>query len=655
MQPKKPRFNPLVIAIVLAAVLMVWSVLGGTGGSASGSSMAYSTVVHYFESNQVTKFSLDLNTGVITMTLKEGAQELPNAAEQSTTQSTGGLLSGLLSSSSSAPTGVKKNDDGTETVSYKLPYARMFVDHVSDYIAQYDAANPDAPMVYDYVPAKETIPWMEILFYLAMLGCTGFLLFSMMRGGAGGGGIMNVGKAKVKDEHENKKTATFADVAGEDEEKEELKEVVEFLKSPDKFNTLGARIPHGVLLVGPPGTGKTLLARACAGEAGVPFYSISGSDFVEMYVGVGASRVRDLFDKAKKTMPCIIFIDEIDAVGRQRGAGLGGGHDEREQTLNQLLTEMDGFEGNTGVIILAATNRPDSLDPALTRPGRFDRRVPVELPDLKGREEILKVHAKKVKIAPGVDFNTVARMASGASGAELANIVNEAALRAVRAGRKSVTEADLEESIEVVIAGYQKKNSILTDKEKCIVAYHEIGHALVAALQNHSAPVQKITIIPRTSGALGYTMQVEEGNHYLMTKEELENKIATLTGGRAAEEVVFGSITTGASNDIEQATKLARAMLTRYGMSKEFDMVALETVNNQYLGGDTSLACSAQTQREIDQRVVDLVKAQHEKAVKILTDNRAKLDELAKYLYEKETITGDEFMAILEEKDSSEN
>ena len=654
MQPKKPRFNPLVIAIVLAAVLMVWSVLGGTGGSASGSSMAYSTVVHYFESNQVTKFSLDLNTGVITMTLKEGAQELPNAAEQSTTQSTGGLLSGLLSSSSSAPTGVKKNEDGTETVSYKLPYARMFVDHVSDYIAQYDAANPDAPMVYDYVPAKETIPWMEILFYLAMLGCTGFLLFSMMRGGAGGGGIMNVGKAKVKDEHENKKTATFADVAGEDEEKEELKEVVEFLKSPDKFNTLGARIPHGVLLVGPPGTGKTLLARACAGEAGVPFYSISGSDFVEMYVGVGASRVRDLFDKAKKTMPCIIFIDEIDAVGRQRGAGLGGGHDEREQTLNQLLTEMDGFEGNTGVIILAATNRPDSLDPALTRPGRFDRRVPVELPDLKGREEILKVHAKKVKIAPGVDFNTVARMASGASGAELANIVNEAALRAVRDGRRFATQADLEESIEVVIAGYQKKNSILTDHEKCIVAYHEIGHALVAAKQSNSAPVQKITIIPRTSGALGYTMQVDEGNHYLMNKAELENKIATLTGGRAAEEVAFNSITTGASNDIEQATKLARAMLTRYGMSDEFDMVALETVNNQYLGGDTSLACSAQTQREIDQKVVELVKIQHEKAIRILTENRAKLDELAQYLYQKETITGEEFMDILN-RDDAEN
>jgi cell division protease FtsH len=656
LQSKRPRINPLILALALAAVLMVWSVTGSGSGSTSGSTMSYSTVVHYFEHNQVTSFTLDRNTSVITLNLKEGDLPLPDVSStQSTVQSTGGLLSGMFSSSSES-TGAVQEDDGTVTVRYKLPYAYVFIENVDKYIESYDAANPDAPMTYDYTSLKETIPWMEIIFYLGMLGCTGFLLFSMMRGGVGGGGgIMNVGKAKVKDEHENKKTATFADVAGEDEEKEELKEVVEFLKSPDKFNSLGARIPHGVLLVGPPGTGKTLLARACAGEAGVPFYSISGSDFVEMYVGVGASRVRDLFDKAKKTMPCIIFIDEIDAVGRQRGAGLGGGHDEREQTLNQLLTEMDGFEGNSGVIILAATNRPDSLDPALTRPGRFDRRVPVELPDLKGREEILKVHARKVALAPGIDFNTVARMASGASGAELANIVNEAALRAVRAGRKSVTEADLEESIEVVIAGYQKKNSILTDKEKCIVAYHEIGHALVAALQNHSAPVQKITIIPRTSGALGYTMQVEEGNHYLMTKEELENKIATLTGGRAAEEVVFGSITTGASNDIEQATKLARAMLTRYGMSKEFDMVALETVNNQYLGGDTSLACSAQTQREIDQRVVELVKAQHEKAVKILTDNRAKLDELAKYLYEKETITGDEFMAILEEKDSSEN
>ena len=469
---------------------------------------------------------------------------------------------------------------------------------------------------------------------------------SMMFGG--------VGKSNAKVYVQSTHGIRFADVAGEDEAKENLQEIVDYLHDPKKYEEIGASMPKGILLVGPPGTGKTMLAKAVAGESNVPFFSISGSEFVEMFVGMGASKVRDLFKQAKENAPCIVFIDEIDAIGQKRNSGQLGGNDEREQTLNQLLTEMDGFEGNTGVIILAATNRPDSLDPALTRPGRFDRRVPVELPDLKGREEILKVHAKKVALAPGIDFNTVARMASGASGAELANIVNEAALRAVRSGRKSVTQADLEESIEVVIAGYQKKNSILTDKEKCIVAYHEVGHALVAALQSHSAPVQKITIIPRTSGALGYTMQVEEGNHYLMTKEELENKIATLTGGRAAEEVAFQSVTTGASNDIEQATKLTRAMLTRYGMSKEFDMVALETVNNQYLGGDTSLACSSQTQREIDQRVVELVKAQHEKAIRILTDNRAKLDELAKYLYEKETITGDEFMAILEEKASDE-
>ena len=469
---------------------------------------------------------------------------------------------------------------------------------------------------------------------------------SMMFGG--------VGKSNAKVYVQSTHGIRFADVAGEDEAKENLQEIVDYLHDPKKYEEIGASMPKGILLVGPPGTGKTMLAKAVAGESNVPFFSISGSEFVEMFVGMGASKVRDLFKQAKEKAPCIVFIDEIDAIGQKRNSGQLGGNDEREQTLNQLLTEMDGFEGNTGVIILAATNRPDSLDPALTRPGRFDRRVPVELPDLKGRAEILKVHAKKVALAPGIDFNTVARMASGASGAELANIVNEAALRAVRSGRKSVTQADLEESIEVVIAGYQKKNSILTDKEKCIVAYHEVGHALVAALQSHSAPVQTITIIPRTSGALGYTMQVEEGNHYLMTKEELENKIATLTGGRAAEEVAFQSVTTGASNDIEQATKLARAMLTRYGMSKEFDMVALETVNNQYLGGDTSLACSAQTQREIDQRVVELVKAQHEKAIRILTDNRAKLDELAKYLYEKETITGDEFMAILEEKASDE-
>ena len=476
----------------------------------------------------------------------------------------------------------------------------------------------------------------------------------MEKAGGGPGSMMfgGMGKSNAKVYVQSTAGIRFADVAGEDEAKENLQEVVNYLHDPSKYESIGAKMPKGILLVGPPGTGKTMLAKAVAGESNVPFFSISGSEFVEMFVGMGASKVRDLFKQAKEKAPCIVFIDEIDAIGQKRSGGQYGGNDEREQTLNQLLTEMDGFEGNTGVIILAATNRPESLDPALTRPGRFDRRVPVELPDLKGREEILKVHAKKVALAPGIDFTTVARMASGASGAELANIVNEAALRAVRAGRKSVTQSDLEESIEVVIAGYQKKNSILTDHEKCIVAYHEIGHALVAAKQTHSAPVQKITIIPRTSGALGYTMQVDEGNHYLMNKEELENKIATLTGGRAAEEVVFHSITTGASNDIEQATKLARAMLTRYGMSDEFDMVALETVNNQYLGGDTSLACSAQTQCEIDQKVVELVKAQHAKAVQILTDNRAKLDELAQYLYQKETITGDEFMEILNRNDS---
>ena len=476
----------------------------------------------------------------------------------------------------------------------------------------------------------------------------------MEKAGGGPGSMMfgGMGKSNAKVYVQSTAGIRFADVAGEDEAKENLQEVVNYLHDPSKYESIGAKMPKGILLVGPPGTGKTMLAKAVAGESNVPFFSISGSEFVEMFVGMGASKVRDLFKQAKEKAPCIVFIDEIDAIGQKRSGGQYGGNDEREQTLNQLLTEMDGFEGNTGVIILAATNRPESLDPALTRPGRFDRRVPVELPDLKGREEILRVHAKKVALAPGIDFTTVARMASGASGAELANIVNEAALRAVRAGRKSVTQSDLEESIEVVIAGYQKKNSILTDHEKCIVAYHEIGHALVAAKQTHSAPVQKITIIPRTSGALGYTMQVDEGNHYLMNKEELENKIATLTGGRAAEEVVFHSITTGASNDIEQATKLARAMLTRYGMSDEFDMVALETVNNQYLGGDTSLACSAQTQCEIDQKVVALVKAQHAKAVQILTDNRAKLDELAQYLYQKETITGDEFMEILNRNDS---
>ena len=469
-------------------------------------------------------------------------------------------------------------------------------------------------------------------------------------GGGGNSMMFNMGKSNAKVYVKSAEGIKFDDVAGEDEAKENLTEVVNYLHDPSKYQEIGASMPKGILLVGPPGTGKTMLAKAVAGEANVPFFSMSGSEFVEMFVGMGASKVRDLFKQAKEKAPCIVFIDEIDAIGQKRSGGQYGGNDEREQTLNQLLTEMDGFEGNNGVIILAATNRPESLDPALTRPGRFDRRVPVELPDLKGREAILQVHAKKIKVAEDVDFNKIARMASGASGAELANIVNEAALRAVRDGRRFATQADLEESIEVVIAGYQKKNAIMTDEEKKIVSYHEIGHALVAAMQTHSAPVQKITIVPRTSGALGYTMQVEEGNHYLMSKTEMENKIATLTGGRAAEEVVFHSVTTGASNDIEQATKLARAMITRYGMSDDFDMVALETVNNQYLGGDASLACSAETQTKIDQRVVELVKAQHEKAVNILTENRAKLDELAQYLYEKETITGEEFMKIVNAK-----
>ena len=471
----------------------------------------------------------------------------------------------------------------------------------------------------------------------------------MEKAGGGPGSMMfgGMGKSNVKVYVQSTAGIRFADVAGEDEAKENLQEVVNYLHDPSKYESIGAKMPKGILLVGPPGTGKTMLAKAVAAEANVPFFSMSGSEFVEMFVGMGASKVRDLFKQAKEKAPCIVFIDEIDAIGQKRSGGQYGGNDEREQTLNQLLTEMDGFEGNNGVIILAATNRPESLDPALTRPGRFDRRVPVELPDLKGREAILQVHAKKIKVAEDVDFNKIARMASGASGAELANIVNEAALRAVRDGRRFATQADLEESIEVVIAGYQKKNAIMTDEEKKIVSYHEIGHALVAAMQTHSAPVQKITIVPRTSGALGYTMQVEEGNHYLMSKAEMENKIATLTGGRAAEEVVFHSVTTGASNDIEQATKLARAMITRYGMSDDFDMVALETVTNQYLGGDASLACSAETQTKIDQRVVELVKKQHEKAVNILTENRAKLDELAQYLYEKETITGEGFMNIL--------
>ena len=502
---------------------------------------------------------------------------------------------------------------------------------------------------------EETSPILNFFLYfllpLILFAGLGQVLSRKMMDKMGGPNAMsfNMGKSNAKVYVKSSDGIRFSDVAGVDEAEESLSEIVNYLHDPSKYREIGATMPKGVLLVGPPGTGKTMLAKAVAGEADVPFFSISGSEFVEMFVGMGASKVRDLFKQAKEKAPCIVFIDEIDAIGQKRSGGAYGGNDEREQTLNQLLTELDGFEGNSGVMILAATNRPESLDPALTRPGRFDRRVPVELPDLKGRQEILKVHAKKVRLTDDVNFETIARMASGASGAELANIINEAALRAVRDGRKAACEADLEESIETVIAGYQKKNAILTDKEKLAVAYHEIGHALVAALQTHSAPVQKITIIPRTSGALGYTMQVEEGNHYLMTREELENKIATLTGGRAAEEIAVGSISTGASNDIEQATKLARAMITRYGMSEEFDMVALETVSNQYLGGDSSLSCSAETQTRIDELVVKLVKQQHDKALTLLRENREKLEKLSRHLYEKETITGEEFMELMKE------
>ena len=544
---------------------------------------------------------------------------------------------------------LKKAEDYEKTVFKGLFYFNRYMKQLKSYEIEMGEAGTSMEAVE---PQKQSILLSLVIGYVIPIVIFVFLgrwlskkMMSSMGGGPGG--AMSFGKSNAKVYVESTTGITFNDVAGEDEAKELLTEIVDFLHNPKKYQEIGAICPKGALLVGHPGTGKTLLAKAVAGEANVPFFSMSGSEFVEMFVGMGASKVRDLFKQANEKAPCIVFIDEIDAIGKKRDGQMAGGNDEREQTLNQLLTEMDGFEGNNGVIILAATNRPESLDPALTRPGRFDRRVPVELPDLEGREAILKVHAKKVQLSDDVDFHTIARMASGASGAELANIVNEAALRAVRDNREVVTEADLEESIEVVIAGYQKKNAVLSDQEKKVVACHEIGHALVAAMQTHSAPVQKITIIPRTSGALGYTMQVEQGDKYLLTKQELENKIATFTGGRAAEEVVFGEITTGASNDIEQATKIARAMITRYGMSDDFDMVAMETVTNQYLGGDASLACSADTQNEIDRKVVELVKREHEKAKKILLDNRQKLDELSNYLYEKETITGDEFMAIL--------
>ena len=650
LQPKRPRINPLILALALAAVLMVWSVMGSGSGSTSGSTMSYSTVVHYFEHNQVTAFTLDRNTSVITLTLKEGDLPLPDVSStQSTVQSTGGLLSGMFSSSSES-TGAVQEDDGTVTVRYKLPYAYVFIENVDKYIESYDAANPDAPMTYDYTSLKETIPWMEIIFYLGMLGCTGFLLFSMMRGGVGGGGgIMNVGKAKVKDEHENKKTATFADVAGEDEEKEELKEVVEFLKSPDKFNSLGARIPHGVLLVGPPGTGKTLLARACAGEAGVPFYSISGSDFVEMYVGVGASRVRDLFDKAKKTMPCIIFIDEIDAVGRQRGAGLGGGHDEREQTLNQLLVEMDGFEANDGVIVMAATNRADILDKALLRPGRFDRQVYVGLPDVKGREEILKVHTKNKPLAPDVSLKVIAQRTAGFAGADLENLVNEAALLAARRSRKAITMEDIEEASMKVMAGPEKKSRVVTPEEKKLTAYHEAGHAVAGFYCKHHPRVHEITIIPRGQAG-GYTMYLPEKDRSYVTKGEMFEDIVSSLGGRVAEQLILDDISTGASNDLQQATNIARQMITKYGFSERLGPVVYGTSQEEtFLGRDLGQGkgYSETTAAEIDSEMRDIIDEAYETCRRTLTEHIDQLHALAQALMEREKLNEKEFNAVM--------
>ena len=648
MQPKRPRINPLIFALALAAVLMIWSVFTSGTGMSGGSTMSYSTVVHYFEHNQVTKFTLDRNTSVITLTLKEGDLDLPQAAAASTADSTGGLLSGMLSSSSADSTAAEKNSDGTVTVRYKLPYAYVFIENVQSYIDSYDAANPTAPMEYDYTSLKETIPWMEILFYLGMLGCTGFLLF-MMRGGGAGGGIMNVGKAKVKDERENKKTATFADVAGEDEEKEELKEVVEFLKSPDKFNSLGARIPHGVLLVGPPGTGKTLLARACAGEAGVPFYSISGSDFVEMYVGVGASRVRDLFDKAKKTMPCIIFIDEIDAVGRQRGAGLGGGHDEREQTLNQLLVEMDGFEANDGVIVMAATNRADILDKALLRPGRFDRQVYVGLPDVKGREEILKVHTKNKPLAPDVSLKVIAQRTAGFAGADLENLVNEAALLAARRSRKAITMEDIEEASMKVMAGPEKKSRVVTPEEKKLTAYHEAGHAVAGFYCKHHPRVHEITIIPRGQAG-GYTMYLPEKDRSYVTKGEMFEDIVSSLGGRVAEQLILEDISTGASNDLQQATNIARQMITKYGFSERLGPVVYGTSQEEtFLGRDFAQGkgYSETTAAEIDSEMRDIIDEAYETCRRTLTEHIDQLHALAKALMEREKLNEQEFNTVM--------
>ncbi len=649
MQPKRPRINPIFIVVALVAVAMIWSFFTSAGSSAQ--TVSYSTVMSYFENEQVTAFELDLNTGVITLSLKEGKVDLPETAE-TTTASPGGLLSGVLGSSSSTADSGPKNG-GTVLMTYKLPYQAYFIQfQMQDYIEQYNADHPDAPMEYDMTQLKDSIPWGEILVYVVLLGTTGFAFFSMIRGGGAGGSIMNVGKAKIKDESETQRKATFADVAGEEEEKEELKEVVEFLKSPDKFNSLGARIPHGVLLIGPPGTGKTLLARACAGEAGVPFYAISGSDFVEMYVGVGASRVRDLFDKAKKTMPCIIFIDEIDAVGRQRGAGLGGGHDEREQTLNQLLVEMDGFDANDGVIVMAATNRADILDKALLRPGRFDRQVYVGLPDVKGREEILRVHTRKKPLAPDVSLKVIARRTVGFAGADLENLVNEAALLAARRNKKAITMSEIEEASIKVVAGPEKRSRVVTPEEKRLTAYHEAGHAVAGYYCKHHPKVHEITIIPRGQAG-GYTMYLPEKDRTYVTKSEMFEDIVSALGGRVAEQLILDDISTGASSDLQSATDTARRMVTRYGFSERMGPVVYGTPQEEtFLGRDfgQGKGYSETTAAEIDSEVRDIIDEAYETCRRTLTEHMDQLHALAGALIEHEKLTEDEFEAVMQGK-----
>ena len=643
-QQKRPRINPFIIVAALVLLMMVWSFFTASGST--GSTISYSKVMSYFENQQVTAFSLDLNTGVIRMSLKEGAVELPEQTDAA--ESSGGLLSGMLAGEEAGET---PQNGGTVLLTYKLPYQGFFLQYqMLDYVEAYNEANPDAPMEYDMTPLKDSVPWGEILIYVALLGCTGFVFFSMLRGGGAGGGIMNVGKAKVRDESENQRKATFADVAGEEEEKEELQEVVEFLKSPGKFNSLGARIPHGVLLVGPPGTGKTLLARACAGEAGVPFYAISGSDFVEMYVGVGASRVRDLFDKAKKTMPCIIFIDEIDAVGRQRGAGLGGGHDEREQTLNQLLVEMDGFDANDGVIVMAATNRADILDKALLRPGRFDRQVYVGLPDVKGREDILKVHTRKKPLAPDVSLKVIAQRTAGFAGADLENLVNEAALLAARRNKKAITMAEIEEASMKVIAGPEKRSRVVTPEEKRLTSYHEAGHAVAGYYCKHHPRVHEITIIPRGQAG-GYTMYLPEKDRTYVTKGEMFEDIVSALGGRVAEQLILDDISTGASSDLQSATDTARKMVTRYGFSERLGPVVYGTPQEEtFLGRDfgQGKGYSESTAAEIDAEVRDIMDEAYEVCRRTLTEHIDELHRLAQSLIEREKLNEEEFNIVMQ-------